>query len=84
MNWNDLTTLIHGFEMFSLLLSDYNAIKCSHHDTIMQYCTWHNWLNGGVSAWGQKLVFESQNYDKFWSISKSHFIKHKPLISEEC
>ena len=28
------------------------------------------------------LVF--QNYGKFWSVLLGHFIKHKPLISEEC
>ena len=25
-----------------------------------------------------------KKYGKFWSISLGHFIKHKPLISEEC
>ena len=29
-------------------------------------------------------VFRFQKYGKFWSISLSHFIKHNPLISEEC
>ena len=29
------------------------------------------------------LVFIFLNYGKFWSISLGHFIKHKPLISEE-
>ena len=28
-------------------------------------------------------VFVFQKYGKFWSISLEHFIKHKPLISEE-
>ena len=31
-----------------------------------------------------KWVFIFQKYDKFWSISLGHFIKHKLLISEEC
>ena len=29
-------------------------------------------------------MFVFQKYSKFWSISIGHFIKHKPLISEEC
>ena len=29
-------------------------------------------------------VFLFQKYSKFWSILLGHFIKHKPLISEEC
>ena len=29
-------------------------------------------------------VFVFQKYGKCWSISLGHFIKHKPLISEEC
>ena len=28
-------------------------------------------------------IFVFQKYGKFWSISQGHFIKHKPLISEE-
>ena len=28
-------------------------------------------------------VFLFQNYSKFWSIPLGHFIKHKPLNSEE-
>ena len=28
-------------------------------------------------------VFVFQQYGKFWSVSLEHFIKHKPLISEE-
>ena len=34
---------------------------------------------------GKKItwVFVFQKYGKFWSISLEHFIKHKPLISEE-
>ena len=28
-------------------------------------------------------VFVFQKYDKFWCILPGHFIKHKPLISEE-
>ena len=29
-------------------------------------------------------VFIFQKYGKFWSVSLKHFIKHKPLISEQC
>ena len=40
-------------------------------------------------AWNEKWkkqlwVFVYIKYDKFWSISLGHFIKHEPLISEEC
>ena len=39
-------------------------------------------------AWNEKwkkqiLVFVYMNYGKFWSVSQGHFIKHKPLFSEE-
>ena len=39
--------------------------------------------------WKSMWVFEFQKYEFqkygiFWSISLGHFIKHKPLISEEC
>ena len=30
------------------------------------------------------MGFLFQKYGKFWSVSRGHFIKHKPLISEEC
>ena len=29
-------------------------------------------------------VFVFQKYGQFWSILLGHFIKHKPLFSEEC
>ena len=29
-------------------------------------------------------IFVFQKYGKFWSVLQEHFIKHKPLISEEC
>ena len=29
-------------------------------------------------------VFVIKKYGKFWSVSLEHFIKHKPLFSEEC
>ena len=29
-------------------------------------------------------IFVFQKYGKFSSVSQGHFIKHKPLISEEC
>ena len=32
----------------------------------------------------QHWVFVCIKYSKFWSTSLGHFIKHKPLISEEC
>ena len=32
----------------------------------------------------QYWVFVCIKYGKFWSILLGHFIKHKPLISEEC
>ena len=31
----------------------------------------------------EKKLNVFQKYGKYWSISLSHFIKHKPLISEE-
>ena len=35
--------------------------------------------------WKKQLwVFVYIKYGKFWSVSPGHFIKHKPLISEEC
>ena len=33
--------------------------------------------------WKKTLGFVFQKYGKFWSILLGHFIKHKPLISEE-
>ena len=30
------------------------------------------------------LVFVFQKYGKYGNVSLKHFIKHKPLISEEC
>ena len=32
----------------------------------------------------QRFLYSKNMDGKFWSISLGHFIKHKPLISEEC
>ena len=37
-----------------------------------------------ANSWTDTLwVFVCQKYGKFWSVLLGHFIKHKPLISEE-
>ena len=44
-----------------------------------QNIKWHEMENEKKTMW----VFLHIKYVKFWSISPGHFIKHKPLISEE-
>ena len=39
-------------------------------------------MKNGKSNFG--FLYTYIKYGKFWSISPGHFIKHKPLIYEEC
>ena len=70
---------------FAIFLEYENPYSFFH----FSFCTtlFFSLMNAGCTKWKTKKkiwVCVFQKYGKFWSILVGHFIKHKPLISEEC
>ena len=64
----------------TLFFSIMNALVCVDIGKKIKYIAWNEKRKKNIHGFSYSKIYKYGN----WSISLGHFIKHKPLISEEC